>query len=85
MQSFRNILRWVFLLLALLFIAWTAPELAHNFREWRAAIHGDPVAARFWRSAFYLDLTDIIVALVVGLAFWFVWKPRKRAARTAQL
>jgi hypothetical protein len=80
MQSFRNILRWIFLALAVAFIAWTAPEMIRNFREWRAAAPGDPVAAPFWRSAFYLDVTDCIVVLVVGIAVWFVLKPRRRAA-----
>lgn len=79
MHSARSVLRWVFIVLALAYLAWTAPELIHNFREWRGALPGDPVAAGFWRSAFYLDVADIAVVLAVGIIVWFVLRPRKGA------
>ncbi len=86
MQRLRNIVRWIFLALALVYVAWVAPELIHNFREWRGALPGDPVAAEFWRTAFRMDVTDIIVVLVVGIATWLGLRPRKRtAAPSAQL
>lgn len=85
MPSFRNILRWIFLALAVAFIAWTAPEMIHNFREWRATAAGDPVAAQFWRAVFYMDLKESAIAAGVGIVMWIVLKPRKRAARRAQV
>jgi hypothetical protein len=86
MQRLRNVIRWAFLLLALAYIAWCAPQTIDNFREWRAAVPGNPVAADFWRSAFYEGVTDIIVVLVVGLATWLGLKPRKRTvAPSAQI
>lgn len=80
MQSFRNILRWIFLLLALVFVVWTAPQMIHNLREWRAAEPGDPVAAEFWRSVFYMDLEQTAIVLGMGLLIWFGLRRRKRAA-----
>jgi hypothetical protein len=83
MQRARTIVRWIFLVLALVYVAWTAPELIHNFREWRAAIPGDSVAAEFWRSAFYMDLTDVAVIVAVAIAVWWGLKPRKRIGARA--
>jgi len=80
MQRLRNIARWIFLALALVYVAWVAPELIGNFRHWRSAPPGDPVAAEFWRSAFRMDATDVIVVLAVGIATWLGLRPRKRAA-----
>ena len=80
MQQARNILRWVFLVLALAYIAWTAPVLIHDFRAWRAAIPDDPVAAAFWRSAFEAGGTDIAIVLAMGILIWFALKPRKKRA-----
>jgi hypothetical protein len=85
MQSFRNILRWIFLVLGLLYIAWSAPDIIHNFRQWRGALPGDPVAAGFWRSAFYAGATDILIVLVIGIVTWLVLKPRKRARASSAL
>ncbi|MGA9884145.1 MAG: hypothetical protein WBQ34_10540 [Candidatus Acidiferrales bacterium] len=80
MQRLRTIVRWIFPALALVYLAWCAPVLFHNFREWRAAMPGDPAAAEFWRSAFYAGMTDVIVVLVIGIVTWLALKPRKRAA-----
>ena len=86
MQPFRNVLRWIFLALVLAFAAWTAPEMIHNFREWRSAAPGDPVAAEFWRSVFYMDLTEIAIVLGIGIIMWILLRPRRRvAARNMQL
>lgn len=85
MQSFRNILRWIFVALALAFTVWTAPEMIHDFHEWRGAIPGNPVAASFWRAAFYADATDVIVVLAVGLFVWLTLRPRRRAAAPSTL
>jgi len=78
MQRLRNIVRWIFLALALLYVAWGAPELIHNFSEWRGAVPGDPVAAAFWRSAFYSDATSTLIVLAVALLIWRGLRPRKR-------
>jgi hypothetical protein len=79
MQRARNIIRWVFLALALVYLAWVAPELVGNYRHWRAAIPDDPLAAAFWRSAFRLDATDVAAVLVIGFATWWGLRPRKQA------
>ena len=80
MHRARNIIRWVFPALALVYVAWFAPALIHNFREWRGAVPGDPLAAEFWREAFKAGATDVVLVLVVGFATWVGLKPRKRAA-----
>lgn len=80
MQRARNIIRWIFLALALVYLAWVAPELVGNFRHWRAAIPGDPLAAAFWRSAFRLDATNVVAVLGIGIVTWWGLRPRKRAA-----
>lgn len=86
MPSFRNIIRWIFLALALAFIAWTAPDVFHDLRGWRAAVPGDPVAAAFWRSAFYAEAGNVTVVLATAVLIWLALKPRKRAAApSAQL
>jgi hypothetical protein len=78
MQRLRHIVRWIFLALALAYLAWTAPEMIHNLREWRAAVPGDPVAAEFWRSAFYMDVVDAAIVLAVGIGVWMALKSGKR-------
>ncbi len=78
MAKFRNIVRWIFPALALVYLAWCAPVLIHNFREWRAALPGDPVAAEFWRDAFKAGATDVVLVLVIGFVTWVGLKPRKR-------
>ncbi len=79
MPRIRNIVRWIFLALALVYLAWCAPELIGNYRHWRAAIPGDPMAAEFWRSAFRLDATNVLAVLVIGFATWWGLRPRKRS------
>jgi hypothetical protein len=83
MKRARNMIRWIFLVLALVYVAWCAPVLVHNFREWRAALPGDPVAADFWHSALDAQLTNIIAVLVIGFATWWGLKARKRAGARA--
>ncbi|MGH9688121.1 MAG: hypothetical protein ACRD5K_13635 [Candidatus Acidiferrales bacterium] len=78
MQRARNIIRWAFPALALLYVAWCAPQLFHNFSEWRGALPGNPVAAQFWRSAFYAGAADVVIVLAVGIGTWLGLKPRKR-------
>jgi hypothetical protein len=80
MQRARNIIRWIFLALALVYLAWCAPELIGNFRHWRAAVPGDPMAAEFWRTAFRLGATNVVAVLVIGVVTWWGLRPRKRAA-----
>jgi len=82
-QRARNIVRWIFLALALVYLAWCAPELIRNFHHWRAAIPDDPMAAEFWRTAFRLDATNIAAVLVIGIATFWGLKPRKRAGSGA--
>lgn len=80
MQRLRPIVRSVFPALALLYVAWIAPELIGDFRHWRAALPSDPVAAQFWRSAFYSEATSTLIVLAVALLIWLGLRPRKRAA-----
>lgn len=79
MRSLRNIIRWIFLVVALAYAAWWAPVLFHNFREWRASVPGDPLAAAFWRSAFYAAMTNIVIVLAVGIVTWLALKSRRRS------
>ena len=78
MKRARSIIRWVFPALALVYVAWCAPVLIHNFVEWRAALPGDQVAAEFWRDAFKAGATDVVLVLVIGIVTWWGLKPRKR-------
>jgi len=84
MQRTREIIRWLFPALALVYLAWCAPVLIHNFREWRAALPSDPLAAAFWLAALRAGSTDVVLVLVIGFATWFGLKPRKRIGSPSQ-
>jgi hypothetical protein len=63
-------------LLALLRVAFIAPEMWNNFRNWRMVVHGNPAAAEFWRPAFYLDAREVAIVLAVAIILWFVLRKR---------
>jgi hypothetical protein len=72
----RNIIRWVFLLLALAFAGYDLPQTWHNYSKWRLALPSDPVAAEFWRTAFYMDGREMAIVLGAGILFWILLRPR---------
>ncbi len=45
----RSIIRWILLLLALVFVGYDLPQTWHNYSKWRLALPSDSVAAGFWR------------------------------------
>jgi hypothetical protein len=75
----RNVIRWAFLLLAIADIAASAPTALQNWRGWRYA--PDPVAAQFWRSAFFLNLTELGIVIGVAVFVWFALKLRPPRAQ----
>jgi hypothetical protein len=72
----RTIIRWAVLLLALLRVAFIAPEMWNNFWMWRAAVPGNPAAAEFWAPAFYLDAREVAIVLSVAIILWFVLRKK---------
>lgn len=74
----RNIARWVLLLLALVFVAYDAPQTWHNYSRWRLVLPSDSMAAGFWRTAFFADVREIVVILAIAIAVWFTLKPRTK-------
>jgi len=79
-RSLRNAVRWGLLLLALALAAYDAPQTWQNYSQWRRALPADPSAAEFWRTAFYMDVTEIGVVLGVAIALWLILWPRAKRA-----
>ncbi len=75
----RSVIRWVLLLLALVFVGYDLPQTWHNYSKWRLALPSDSVAAGFWRDAFYSDVREIAIALAVGIVLWIVLRPRVKS------
>ena len=72
----RSVIGWICLLLALAFVGYDLPQTWHNYSKWRLALPSDSVAAGFWRTAFYSDVTEMAVALGLGITLWFILRPR---------
>jgi hypothetical protein len=74
--SIRSVTRWIFLLLALAFVAYDLPQTWHNYTKWRLALPSDSVAAGFWRTAFYSDVREVAIVLGLGIVLWIALRPR---------
>lgn len=80
----RNTARWVLLLVALAFAAYGGPQTWHNYSKWRLALPSDSVAAGFWRTAFYSDVTEMAIVLGTGMVLWIALRPRVKRDRIVE-
>ena len=75
--SIRNAIRWGLLLAATATIGFRLPRLAHNFRNWRAALRlVDSSEAEGWRTFLLTDSIGLLIVLIIGLVVFFVLRPR---------
>jgi hypothetical protein len=51
-------------------------EMVRNYRKWHLALGSDPLAADFWRTAFYLGLARFVAEIGLVVAIFFILKPR---------
>jgi len=80
----RSIIRWILLLLALAFVGYDLPQTWHNHSKWRLALPSDSVAAGFWRTAFYSDVTEMAIVLGAGIVLWVALRPRVKRDRAVE-
>lgn len=72
------------MLLALMFVGYDFPQTWHNYSKWRLALPSDSVAAGFWRTAFYSDVTEMGIVLGTGILLWIVLRPRVKRDRAVE-
>ena len=78
--SIRNAIRWGLLLAATATIGFRLPRLAHYFRNWREALRlGDSSGVEGWRTFLYVDAIGLLIVLAIGLAVFFVLRPRAKS------
>jgi hypothetical protein len=78
--SISNAIRWGLLLAATTTIGFRLPRLAHYFRNWREALRlGDSSGAEGWRTFLYVDAIGLLIVLAIGLAVFFVLRPRGKS------
>ena len=78
--SIRNAIRWGLLLAATATIGFRLPRLARYFRNWRKALRlGDSSGAEGWRTFLYVDAIGLLIVLAIGLAVFFVLRPRGKS------
>ena len=78
--SIRNAIRWGLLLVAAATIGFRLPRVAHYFRNWREAVRlGDSSGTEGWRTFLLVDSIGLLIVLVIGLAVFFVLRPRGKS------
>jgi len=78
--SIRNAIRWGLLLAATATIGFRLPRLVHYFQDWRAALRlGDSSGAEGWRTFLLVDSIGLLIVLAIGLAVFFVLRPRGKS------
>jgi hypothetical protein len=78
--SIRNAIRWGLLLAATATIGFRLPRLAQYFRNWREALRlGDSSGAEGWRTFLYVDAIGLLIVLAIGLAVFYVLRPRGKS------
>lgn len=77
--SVRNAIRWGLFLAAIGTVGFRIPRLYGEFRQWREALRfGDGSSAEGWHTVLKVDLTASLVVLVLGVAAYYVLRPRTR-------
>jgi len=80
--SIRNAVRWGLLLAAVGTIGFRIPRLISEFRQWRDALGaGDALNADTWHTVLKVDLLAGLVVLTIGVAAYFLLRPRTRVAK----
>ena len=78
--SIRNAIRWGLLLAATATIGFRLPRLAHYFQNWREAARlGESSGAEGWRTFLFVDAIGLLIVLAIGLAVFFVLRPRGKS------
>lgn len=80
----RSIIGWILLLFALAFVGYDLPQTWHNYSKWCLALPSDSVAAGFWRTAFYSDVTEMAIVLGTGIVLLIVLRPRRTRDHAAE-
>jgi hypothetical protein len=76
----RNAIRWGLLLAAMTTVGFRLPRLAHYFWQWREALRtSDSSGAEGWRTFFYVDSIGVSIVLAIGLAAFYVLRPRAKS------
>jgi hypothetical protein len=74
--STRDGVRWGLLLAAVAVSGYRLPRVLRNFQEWRAALAVDRSAADLYRTTFLVEAIGIAVVLVLGVAVFYLLRPR---------
>ena len=79
--SVKNAIRWGLLLAAVGTIGFRLPRLVSEFRQWRDALGaGDASAADNWHTVLKIDLLAALVVLAIGVAAFYLLRPRTKVA-----
>lgn len=75
--SIRDAIRWGLFLATVATFGFRLAPLVRDFREWRGAVHlSDGSEADVWRTHLAADAASTLIVLVLGLAIFFVLRPR---------
>ena len=79
--SVRNAIRWGLLLAAVGTVGFRLPRLVSEFRQWREALgSADSSTADGWHTVLEVDLLASLLVLALGVAAFFLLRPRAKAA-----
>jgi len=75
--AIRGAIRWGLLVATVGTIGFRLPRLMHEANAWRdAARVADASGAEAWRTLLLVDAAGIAVVLVIGLAAFYLLRPR---------
>ena len=75
--SIRDAIRWGLLLATVATFGFRLAPLVRDFREWRGAVRlSDASVADVLRTHLAADATSLLIVLGLGLAIFFVLRPR---------
>jgi hypothetical protein len=78
--SIRSAVRWGLLLAAVATLGFRLPRLVHDFLDWREAVRpGDASEAGGLRTYFAADSISLLIIVALGVAIFFVLRPRGKS------
>ena len=79
--SVRNAIRWGLLLAAVGTAGFRLPRLVNEFEAWREAPGLGPSSdVEGWHRVLTVDLIGVLVVLAVGIAVFFLLRPKAKPA-----
>ena len=79
--SVRNAIRWGLFLAAVGTVGFRLPRLFGELRQWRDALRlGEADSVESWHTILKVDLAASLVVLALGLAVFYLLRPRSRTA-----